>query len=225
MARKKAPSSQTELDTFPLRLKELMTEAPKTSQQALADKIGVTRQAVSNYMTGQSSPDWKTLKAIADYFKVSSDYLIGISNIKSVEPNKAAAIALTGLSEAALDEILLLKTIPFENEPLDKMLSASTFGPLISSMSMVLSLSGELQEAIESVQSEQGPDYIMAEAFRDLFYWQQRSIKNFEYMLSQITGYGDIEKQYDNAVIMLAEAGKPIQTQRASAIHVDENSM
>ena len=47
------------------------------TQQRLADKLGVTAQAVSKYETGQSLPDVQMLKSLAVIFGCTTDYLLG----------------------------------------------------------------------------------------------------------------------------------------------------
>ena len=46
------------------------------SQEDLAEKIGVSRQTLSKYETGESLPDIEKCRLIADTFKVSVDGLI-----------------------------------------------------------------------------------------------------------------------------------------------------
>ena len=46
------------------------------SQEELAERIGVTRQTLSKYETGESLPDIEKCKAIADIFETSIDELI-----------------------------------------------------------------------------------------------------------------------------------------------------
>ncbi len=46
------------------------------SQEELAEKIGVSRQTLSKYETGESLPDIEKCRAIADAFNVSVDDLI-----------------------------------------------------------------------------------------------------------------------------------------------------
>ena len=47
------------------------------SQEALAEKVGVSRQAVSKWETGEAQPDYTKLIALADALEVSLDYLCG----------------------------------------------------------------------------------------------------------------------------------------------------
>ena len=46
------------------------------SQEELAEKIGVSRQTLSKYETGESLPDIEKCKALADVFGISVDDLI-----------------------------------------------------------------------------------------------------------------------------------------------------
>lgn len=46
------------------------------SQEELASKLGVSRQAVSKWETGESIPDMNNLAALAEIFDVSLDWLI-----------------------------------------------------------------------------------------------------------------------------------------------------
>ncbi len=46
------------------------------SQEELADKIGVSRQAVSKWESGQSMPDLDKIIALGEHFKVTTDYIL-----------------------------------------------------------------------------------------------------------------------------------------------------
>lgn len=54
------------------------------SQEELADRIGVSRQAVSKWESGQTSPDLEKIVLLSDYFEVTTDYLL-----KGVSPTPA----------------------------------------------------------------------------------------------------------------------------------------
>lgn len=47
------------------------------TQTELGNLISVGKTTISNYETNYSSPDVETIKKIADYFNVSTDYLLG----------------------------------------------------------------------------------------------------------------------------------------------------
>ena len=50
--------------------------ARNMTQMALADEMGVSYQAVSNWETGKTQPDIETLTQLAQLFGVSTEYLI-----------------------------------------------------------------------------------------------------------------------------------------------------
>ncbi len=56
------------------------------SQEVLAEKMGVSRQAVSKWERGESSPDTDTLIELAKLYEVSLDELVGHKQISDVEP-------------------------------------------------------------------------------------------------------------------------------------------
>lgn len=49
----------------------------KLSQYELADRLGFSRGKLANYEQGTRQPDFDTLEKIADFFGVSTDYLLG----------------------------------------------------------------------------------------------------------------------------------------------------
>lgn len=62
------------------------------SQEELAEKVGVSRQTLSKYETGESLPDIEKTKAIADAFGVSLDDLVNYNP----EENKGLMIPPKG---------------------------------------------------------------------------------------------------------------------------------
>ena len=58
-----------------------LRKAKGISQEELADKIGISRQAVSKWESGQATPDVEKVLLLSDYFEVTTDYLL-----KGIEP-------------------------------------------------------------------------------------------------------------------------------------------
>ena len=60
-------------------LSEKITEERKKngwSQEELAEKLSVSRQAVSKWESAQSTPDLQKIIRMAELFQVSTDYLL-----------------------------------------------------------------------------------------------------------------------------------------------------
>ena len=56
-------------------------------QEALAEAMNVSRQTVSKWENGTAMPDFKKLNALAEYFGVTMDELLGFSNDKNNNDN------------------------------------------------------------------------------------------------------------------------------------------
>lgn len=64
---------------FNSQLKKLRTNSG-INQIQLAEALGVTKQSISNWENDNILPSVEMLIKIADYFKVSTDYLLGLSS-------------------------------------------------------------------------------------------------------------------------------------------------
>ncbi|MBU8728234.1 helix-turn-helix domain-containing protein [Bacillus pumilus] len=53
-----------------------LREANKLTQKALADKLKIPHQNLSNYERGFRNPDYEILIKIAKFFEVTTDYLL-----------------------------------------------------------------------------------------------------------------------------------------------------
>lgn len=64
------------------RIRELRS-AKRMSQTQLAKAIHVSQQAITKWETGKSEPSSSAIDSIANYFNVSSDYLLGRTSNKT----------------------------------------------------------------------------------------------------------------------------------------------
>ena len=116
MPRKKLNYTDNYYKPFPNRLRRLMRgDAGKinrtVSQQELADYLGLkARQSVSAYCDGSGQPSWENIAKIAEYFSVSTDWLLGVTNIESVEQNIQVAAATLGISGKAAENLARIST-------------------------------------------------------------------------------------------------------------------
>jgi len=58
----------------------LLRKNKKISQYELAKLLNLTRGQIANYEQGKRQPDYDILKMFAEYFNVSTDYLLGNSD-------------------------------------------------------------------------------------------------------------------------------------------------
>lgn len=56
------------------------------TQVEMAEKLGISRSTIGMYETGAREPDFETLEAIADFFNVDTDYLLGRTEKTTILP-------------------------------------------------------------------------------------------------------------------------------------------
>lgn len=95
------------------RLKQLRIEKGKT-QKEMANDLGTTDVSIGRYELGVREPKTDILNALADYFDVTTDYLLGRSdekiikkerfeNVESISAHRIGKIE--NLPEEALDQL------------------------------------------------------------------------------------------------------------------------
>lgn len=67
---------------LPERLKQLRIEANLTQKQ-MAETMNTSQPSYQNWEKGTRNPSKENLEKLANFFNVSTDYLLGKSNIKS----------------------------------------------------------------------------------------------------------------------------------------------
>ena len=68
-----------DMSVFMIRLKELRLKS-KLSQDRLAEKTGISQSALSNWEIGKGVPAATAVIALAHFFQVTTDYLLGESD-------------------------------------------------------------------------------------------------------------------------------------------------
>ena len=86
-------------------------KAKGKTQREVADYLGISRQAYSNYEAGKREPDFETLLKLGEYFDCSVDYLLGTKKDptgKGVVTDEDIKFALFGggpVSDAQFEEV------------------------------------------------------------------------------------------------------------------------
>lgn len=86
------------------RLRDLITDT-----NALKDYLGCSLQAINQYKQGTAYPKIENLIKIADFYHVSVDYLLGVTDIPSRDTDKQAVCEYTGLSVEAVENLSRIK--------------------------------------------------------------------------------------------------------------------
>ncbi|MDT2673234.1 helix-turn-helix domain-containing protein [Enterococcus dongliensis] len=95
------------------RLKELREQSGlslgKLSQELEKKGIKIGRASLSNYERGEQTPKEETWHSLADYFKVSVPYIMGLSNEKNDETSKnSEEIAKFIMNSTDIEEIAVI---------------------------------------------------------------------------------------------------------------------
>ena len=83
---------------------KVLREARGISQQRLAVELNVSQATISKYELDISEPDLNTIRKLAEFFGVTSDYLLEISDDK-------AAVSSFGLTDAEKDILFGFKRL------------------------------------------------------------------------------------------------------------------
>ena len=109
----------TELFTIPIRSDWMVAERVKylreqkgMTQADLAKQLGITRSSVNAWEMGISVPSTQYIVEIANLFKVSTDYILGVDS--------SASINIAGLTEKDIQIVhSLIDHLKGKNESVD----------------------------------------------------------------------------------------------------------
>lgn len=92
------------------KLLRKLRESKKLTQADVASALKIERSTYTKYESGKSKPVSEMLIKIADFFGVSVDYLLGLSNIQNfnepkIETNAYYNIDITGLPDEAIKQV------------------------------------------------------------------------------------------------------------------------
>lgn len=109
MARR-ARESTPESKKFTDQLDELVKEKRRgnITQAAICEATGIAPSSMSAWLNDEASPTLEAINKLADYFCVSTDFLLGRISARSPNPNAQAAELYTGLSSSCIETLHLL---------------------------------------------------------------------------------------------------------------------
>lgn len=90
---------------FRERMNHLYGKSGLSSIQSFADMCGVSRQSMQYYLDGKRMPDSEGLLKLCNACSVSADWLLGLSDIRSLSPEIQSIAQYTKLSEKAIETL------------------------------------------------------------------------------------------------------------------------
>lgn len=97
---------------FATRIKNLR-QSKELNQVQLAEKLGVKKQSISNWENDNIMPSVDMLVKIADFFQVSTDYLLGR---EAQETSIPQMLDITGLTPRQIEHIQFIVDDLRQNE-------------------------------------------------------------------------------------------------------------
>ena len=150
-----------------IRIAELRSEVGETQQQ-LADSLGIKRETVKFWESGDRQIKAGDIAKLALHFRVTADYILGLSSIKKrdVSHNLQEIGSYTGLSETAIEYLHTLYQCSFL-PPRDKRIKILCTLLETKQFDMLLALWEQyvnLMSTITSLSYSMTPEFTM---FRD----------------------------------------------------------
>lgn len=79
----------------------------------LEESTGISRAALTKYLNDNAEIGINNLVKLARFFNVSTDYLLGLSDVKTMDIDKKMICEYTGLSELAVESLTRWEFVPY----------------------------------------------------------------------------------------------------------------
>ena len=113
-------NSHTINKSIGLKIEELLKNNEK-KQKDLAKHLSISSNIVSYWCNGTRKPNINQIVQISEYFNVSTDYLIGLSNTPTTDKDIQFICDYTGLTKESVEKLHHEKTLtPTENDEFTK---------------------------------------------------------------------------------------------------------
>ena len=181
------------------RIKEFRQRDGRT-QDALAEALGVTAQAVSRWEKGICYPDMEVIPSIANYFNVSIDVLFGYDNERSQRADALAGqinemIRLNNGKDVSMDECIALAREALIEFPGNEKLTLALASALFTA--------GYVRYGEHHVEGDEGYSVYDIVRHREYIEWKE-AIRLYEKLLLSLNS-GEMRQQ---AVIELSQLYK-----------------
>lgn len=133
-------------DIFVTRMTELYRISGCPSVTQFAKQIGLKRQTVDKYLNGIQKADMPSIKQICTAMNITSDWLLGLSDIMTPSADIQSAVAALGITEAAAQRIIDPAVCGSKKDALSHLIESEDFGKFINLYKVFLDLLNRLNE-------------------------------------------------------------------------------
>lgn len=174
------------------------------SQQEVADAIGVRRETVKQWENAERQIKAGDLLKLADYFGVSTDYLVGKSEIQTADESTRCVCEATGLSEKAAMKIMEINSDYVSGEGsgiISKIIEANAFDDFLFEMLNFSSITDCVSILLSNTEDsgEITKDDLLwshygsfASAKRGLILQKYTVAASFDFLVDELFGYSKI---------------------------------
>lgn len=198
---------------FPSQLRELRKEKG-VSQEVLSKALGVSKSTVGLWETGDTLPDAKAIHDLAEYFEVSTDYILCRTRAKTTDADVAAICEKTGLTVDFVNCFIIQKEkYPAFLQTFNDFFTPKLLGNLLMHLTAVPGALGVLAEIAHAAEKEllasfagKDNDAIFEcaqkwidefpDAHKNVRYWRFEAIDCFTKTLDETVNY---ENTYEKA--------------------------
>ncbi len=170
----------------------------RESQRSLADALGVKRETVKFWESGDRQIKSMDIIHIARHFDVSTDYLLGFSDIMMPEPNVRIMCDLTGLSETAAESFLFWSVKPDMERILNVIFSDEGWKECADALERVRYYSAWLDGVLPLPGSDPGygADY-MESVYKKLRFSRFDALDTIVKFVDKLFHYREIEERFN----------------------------
>jgi transcriptional regulator with XRE-family HTH domain len=97
---------------LPYRLK-MLRKSNSESQESVGKKLYLSQTIISQIENGNRDVTAVELSMLAQYYNVSADYLLGLTDCKATTHDMRIACEMTGLNEEEIEIIRYITSVPF----------------------------------------------------------------------------------------------------------------
>nr|WP_320026700.1 helix-turn-helix transcriptional regulator [uncultured Acetobacterium sp.] len=206
---------------FAVKLQSLIIESGKSIKQLAVD-IGVPSGSLSKYQNNAAEPGINSLYKIADYFHVSADYLLGITDQRTSNIDDKAIHETIGLSDKAIEKLKGYKKylpgvlIPVLSELIECEAEPDALS-LREKYSAITTITDEERQGILDHYEDEASHFPYPENEDDPFvyvpeFWEGPLLLIAEYFESVVDEEGSLRIKLNNSFVHKVDAQEIIDT-------------